>query len=49
MVELYREQGSFQKAEDALGRYTEDHFSVTKEVLAEQITERVSAPVRYRM
>ena len=46
--ELYREQGSFLEAQDALGRNNDDHSSVTKGVLAEQITERVSAPVRYR-
>ena len=49
VAELYREQGLFQKAQDALGRYTDDHLSVTKGVLAEQVAERVSAPVRYRM
>ena len=49
VAELYREQGSFQEAEDALGRDTDAHSSLTKGVLAEQITERVSAPVRYRM
>lgn len=49
VAELYREQGLFQEAQDALGRYTEDHLSVTKGVLAEQIAGRVSAPMRYRM
>jgi len=49
VAELYREQGLFQEAQDALGRYIDDHSSVTKNVLAEQITERVSAPIRYRM
>ena len=49
VAELYREQGLFQEAEDALGRNTDDHSSVTAKVLAEQITERVSAPIRYRM
>ena len=49
VVELYREQGLFQEAQDALGRYTEDHLYVTKGVLAEQIAKRVSAPIRYRM
>ena len=49
VAELYREQGSFQEAEDALGRYIDDHSSVTKGVLAEQIAERVSAPIRYRI
>ena len=49
VAELHREQGSFQEAQDALGRNTDDHSSVTAKVLAEQITERVSAPIRYRM
>ena len=47
--ELYREQGLFQEAEDALGRNTDDHSTVTAKVLAEQIAKRVSAPIRYRM
>jgi hypothetical protein len=49
VAEPYREQGSFQKAQDALGRYNDYRSSATKEVLAEQITERVSAPIRYRI
>ena len=49
VAELYREQGSFQEAQDALGWNTDDHSSVTAKVLAEQITERVSAPIRYRI
>ena len=49
VAELYREQRLFQEAQDALGRNTDDHSSVTAKVLAEQITERVSAPIRYRM
>ena len=48
MVELYREQGLFQGAQAALGRYIDDHSSVTKKVLAQQIGLRVSGPVRYR-
>jgi len=48
VAELYREQGLFLEAQDALGRYTDNHLSVTKGVLAEQIAKRVSAPVRYR-
>lgn len=47
--ELYREQGLFQEAQDALRRNTDDRSSVTKGVLAEQIAKRVSAQVRYRM
>lgn len=47
--ELYREQGLFQEAQDASGRYIDAHASATKKVLAEQITKRVSAPIRYRM
>jgi hypothetical protein len=47
-AELYRERGLFQEAQDALGRYIDDHSSVTAKVLAEQIGKRVSAPVRYR-
>jgi hypothetical protein len=46
--ELYREQGLFHEAQDALRRHFDEHSSVTKNVLAEQITERVFAPVRYR-
>jgi len=49
MTELYREQGLFQEAQDASGRYIDDHSSVTKKVLAEQIAKRVTAPMRYRM
>ena len=49
VVELHREQGSFQEAEDAFGRNTDDHSTVTAKVLAEQIAKRVSAPIRYRM
>lgn len=49
VAELYREQGLFQEAQDALGRNTDDHSSVTKGVLAEQIAKRVSAQMRYRM
>jgi hypothetical protein len=49
MAELYREQGLFQEAQDALGRYINYHSSVTAKVLAEQIGKRVSAPIRYRM
>ena len=49
VAELYREQGSFQEAKDALGRFIDDQASVTKKVISEQIAGRVSAPVRYRM
>jgi hypothetical protein len=49
VAELYREQGLFHEAQDALGRYIDDHSSVTAKVLAEQIAKRVSAPIRYRM
>jgi hypothetical protein len=49
VAELYREQGLFQEAQDALGRYIDDHSSVTAKVLAEQIAERMSAPIRYRI
>lgn len=49
VAELYREQELFQEAQDALGRYIDDHSSLTKGFLAEQITKRVSAPIRYRM
>jgi hypothetical protein len=49
VVELYREQGLFQGAQAALGRYIDDHAPVTKKVIAEQIGKRVSAPIRYGM
>jgi len=49
VAELYREQGLFQEAQDALSRYVDDHSSVTAKVLAEQIAKRASAPIRYRM
>jgi len=49
VAELRREQGLFQDAQDALGRYIDDHSSVTAKVLAEQIAKRVSAPIRYRI
>ena len=49
VAELFREQGLFQEAKDALGRYNDCHPSATKGVLAEKIAMRVSAPVRYRI
>jgi hypothetical protein len=49
VAELYREQGLFQEAQDALSRYIDYHSSVTRTLLAEQIDQRVSALIRYRM
>lgn len=48
VAELYREQGLFQEAQDALRRYIDDRSSVTAKVLAKQIARLVSAPIRYR-
>lgn len=48
IVELYRELGQFEQAKDTLGLCTEDYQATRKKVIAEQIDQRVSAPMRYR-
>ena len=49
VAELCREQGQFEEAKYALGRHIDDHTFVKKKLLAEQIDERVQAPIRYRL
>jgi hypothetical protein len=49
IVELHRELGQFEEAKEALGLCTEDYQATRKMVIVEQIEQRVSAPMRYRI
>jgi hypothetical protein len=49
IVELYRELGQFEKAKEALSLCTEDYQATRKMVIVEQVEQRVSAPMRYRI
>ncbi len=49
IAELHRELGQFDAAAKALRSVVEDYQAVTKKVIAEQITDRCAAPIRYRM
>jgi hypothetical protein len=48
VAELHREQGLFAQAESALNRCTEDYKATKKKVIAEQLHQQSSTPVRYR-
>lgn len=49
VAELYREQGLFDEAEDALGRCPEDQQRVTKGVISGLVDDRSVGPKRFRM
>ena len=49
VAELYREQGLFGEAKDALGRCPEDQQRVTRGVIQGLVDDRSVAPVRFRM
>jgi len=49
VAELYREQGMFDEAKDALGRCPEEQQRVTKGVIAGLVDGRSIAPVRFRL
>jgi hypothetical protein len=49
VAELYREQGLFGEAKDALDRCPEDQQRVTKGVIAGLLDDRSIGPVRFRM
>ena len=48
VAELYREQVRFAQAKDALSRCTEDYKATKKKVIAEQLHQQSSTPIRYR-
>ncbi len=49
VAELYREQGAFFQAEDALSRSIEDRQGVTRGVIQRLLINRSHEPVRYRI
>ena len=49
VAELYREQGLFGEAKDALGRYPEDQQRVTRGVIQGLVDDRSIGPTRFRM
>jgi hypothetical protein len=49
VAELYREQGLFAQAQDALSRCTEDHQRVTRGVIQRLVDDRSVGLVRYRI
>lgn len=49
VAELYREQGLFGEAKDALGRFPEDQQRVTKGVISGLVDGRSIGPVRFRI
>ena len=49
VAELFREQGLFAQAQDALSRCTEDHQRVTRGVIQRLVDDRSVGLVRYRI
>lgn len=49
IAELHRELGQFDAAALASSTWTEDYYEVTKQVIDEQIAQRCTSPIRYRM
>ena len=49
IAELHRELGQFDAAALASSAWTEDYYEVSKQVIDEQIAQRCTSPIRYRM
>ena len=49
LADLYREQRRFEEAESVIQTINEDQCDITSQLITRLITERQSAPIRYRM
>ena len=49
VAELHRQLGQFEAAAQALSEYKEDYQAVLKQMISEQVSQRCTAPVRFRM
>ena len=49
VAELHRQLGQFEAAAQALSDYKKDYQAVLKQMISEQVEQRCTAPVRFRM